>query len=440
MKNLEIETIINSFYVEGGAHGQEHAEEVVALVDEIAQEPEYTGKLSLEALLITKVAAAFHDAGYEGRMEYWSGTQWEHPIESARIMYKYLQEKHPGEITPGQLATIAMLILNHDEAGHRMPAYHRFELELYGMKPGIATSPRFGPGMIATPPRPFPGIGYEMFKELDFAEEIEKYPFQIMLQILREADGRLGSAERTMKFSLSRGVPAVSKDGDRPGVGLHAWQYTSIANVQLAARRAALDAYTQTGRDKAWEIIEAANQFCLRVLAENGLSDAQSNFCPVERADLEKHLWQENGRNQCYLGTWITQAIPITGLSAVLENPFTAPRADYEYSSLIVQIDQIKTEKKESKQVVAMLEELRRRLLANYAFDFLTELPGMARVMSDFSGHEIEYSLVPPIVVFDQEEGKYKVEDVMGGNWIALAKKLGKTHIRVLMKKVTRVS
>lgn len=421
MSQVGLETLqqqILGLYPEGGAHAKDHAQKTYNLTQEIITEPEYLGRLNNRLASLVGAAALVHDLGYSGvNQDYGSGTQWEHPYHSALMARDILQQIEG--LDSNDIATVIFLILNHDNTNFSFPALHRFE----GLKRN-STLEIFG--QTDLPPG---GLTDTSLLTDDFFDRVKGQDFFPMLHILQEADSRLGSAERTYNFSISRKVPVVSAEGE---VGMLMWQGTALANVLLAAKRALLDTYTENGQRKAWEIFQSSRNFVLEKIREEAIKEGKeipADFDPLGQLlrleDIENLIWSKgDGRFDRLVR--ITQVFPSENSHYLI---------GLKTRTKLIGLNELNENSSHGNKNQATLKALREKLIENYAFDILTETNGILRVETDqdleANFPSSEWTIIPP-VVRRLKDGSCVIER-MDFPWINLAKELEMEKIRVLV-------
>lgn len=252
------QVIFNHLRVEA-SHGLDHAQETARLTGIILQEPEYREKLPWYAAIVLNHAGMLHDIGYTSHEPWWSGTQEEHPAASSIRAHAILKDTHFYQQNPELLGLVMWLIYNHDNTNYTFPAYWRLEESyLYRSAPNYSI-PRLLPGAYRSLPDGLVDlIGPENAPHLTdgFLD-----PQIDLLQVLQEADSRLGDAKRTLAFCQKRGIPTFVNEGGLLGVGSLWWQNSASANIILALHRALLDAHTVSGQEKARTIYHDGMQF-----------------------------------------------------------------------------------------------------------------------------------------------------------------------------------
>lgn len=415
---IELKHFIGGLYPDSGAHGKDHALQTSSIALEISNEPEYVDILTDRDRTIILAAALVHDAGYI-REPYWSGTQWEHPYVSTEILLENL-DKIP-DLTDMEKTTIGLLVLNHDNTNYRFPAYPLFERERNGF-----TEP------VGSPPGPPPGILFDAFRLGDHIEDLNYKKFQSLLHVLQEADSRLGSAQRTIDFSKSRNIPIFADDGGIPGIGMPMWQLSGLANVELAAKRVLLDAYTKTGQEFAWNMFIQTRDFMKRLLQETGLVHDKDTLGEIlRRKDIENYVWNSQPEDRERPHTHINQAFSLEGVPYILAEGYER----YSAASRLVNINNISTAGPRNMSDIEKIRELRGIIIKNYAVDVLTELSGALRIFhGSLTRNTREYTLVPPITIslnqttFDND--RIRIEH--GKHWVDLAKELGLSEMRII--------
>ena len=416
--------LIDRLYPETGAHAKDHARETALSSWNISYEPEYANYLTDRHRELIFIAAILHDSGYGENQPYWSGMQWEHPYGSDAVLKRNIE--HLSDLTPEEKIYVRLLVLNHDHTNFRFPGLKRLEIERLGTSsPLFAAPPGPAPGIISGPPE----IPNEFYDQAD-----RNYPFWQMLSILREADSRLGSPERTINFTQSRGIPTLADDGGIPGVGILAWQESGAANVLLAAKRALLDAYTKQGQIYAWNMYQEALEFVKKIFIENKPEMANvNNLVSLRFEDVQKYIWQATYADRDSPRVQIIQAIPLENIPIFLPFEFS----HLSYVSRIVDIDRISIPNygmrlNLPKINVEYLQFIRDWIIRSYTIDILTELSGICRVLSDFIiSHDRftkEATLIPPIL---RQNGSL----AYGEEWLSLAKLVGVPKIRALIIK-----
>lgn len=412
-----------------GTHAREHAKQTILNVIKISREPEYRDLITDNDRKDLVIAAYFHDPGYRGKELYWSGTQWEHPFVSKdfydRALSIFPQLDCGGDRV--RQATIKFLILNHDNTGFSFPAYGLLEGRSILGHPEEYGSPRLSPGTVVGTPEV-----EELLEEMDHRKVFK------MLQILQEADSRLGDAKRTIAFSESRRIPIFSDDGGAPGIGMSMWQGSGLANVMLAANRAIIDAYTKTGQEFAWKMFCETRDF-IRGMMEEELRKNPSKYTffgdnvgeLLRREDVEKYIWGSKNGDRFRESVRIQAVYPLETASLPLGIGFT------KLASRLVGLQQLSFSTCIPEGYMADLALIRESLIKNYAIDILTQLSGSVEVITNgfLPNKRVMYKkfvLAPPVIDKDGELAEFSDNLENAGAWIALAKILNLPKLRVL--------
>jgi len=258
-----------------------------------------------------------------------------------------------------------------------------------------------------------------------------------MLQVVQEADARLGNIQRTFDFSVNRNIPIVS--GDYGDIGMPMWQESALANILLAAKRALIDAYTAEGKEFAWKMFVDAREFCSQYIPQNHIGEI------LNEEDIQKLVWSKKTYNSRFSPSIrITQAFNLIGTQYILSA--MEGNEDLGHNRLVsklVDISSIDKSKIRNDQLSRHISNsfpyknllrIRDGLICNYAFDLLRETSGILRVMVESnlekrnSTPKAEYTLIPPII----DNLSYTILNPNSRVWIDLAKDLKIPQIRVL--------
>jgi len=381
-----------------------HAEEVERLTLEIARSPEHASH-SIDTTVL-RAAALLHDVGYAKADASWSPGKAEHLREGVRIAQEVLRNVPPFGDDLRRLDQVCHLILRHDSTNYSFPILHRG-------------------GRTATPA----GVTDTSYPS-EYSQQ-ERQQIQSSLLILQEADSRTGTgregAQRTLEYSLSRGVPPFAK-----GNPLDAWMWEEsvVGNVRLAAKRAILDAHTLKGKDYAWQgyldADEVVKGFCeeknVAYREELCLGDLQDRSRSVANPTISierVQTWEE-----------LVSTLRWTRLYGdPLQFPYASARIEYQ----LVEIDRLSAlSLYVLTDQIGLHEQLRRSFLSSYALDPL-DLSGIV----DLRRGTHLFRIAPPIVeVYTETEGDIKGEIwalVDGLHRCALARKLGLPHISAVV-------
>lgn len=438
----EFDQSIVSYIQQEASHGSDHAFKTADLTLPIAHEPEYEGMITEEDLICLRHAGLLHDVGYKETRPYWSGTQEEHPLESANIALDVLKDIEFYKQNPSQLGQVLWLIYNHDNTNYTFPAYWLFEQEYLERDPPDIAIPRLLPGTIRKLPQILERrLGNGNDSEVRLIDDKRV----MLLQILQEADSRLGDAARTLEFCKKRGVHTFSNDGGVAGIGPLWWQESAAANIILALNRALLDAHTASGQEIARRIYKEGYSF-VRALYEQELKERDirpeyrtETIAQLRDDDIDnifrrsvKEKWTNIGTDLTYLnytknlvGTFheVSDRNNLRGLSVATR---LIPTQDLTYAP---------------KQLDVPLLEIRESLLKRYAMDIFTQLIGSADV--EIIEHTLEVDetrsqfLCPPVI----RTSSYGITSVLGrppyrifsgGNWVEAAKQIGLPAVRAI--------
>jgi len=423
---IERSKILNIFPPKD-AHGREHANQTADLALKISCLPEYKNRIINRDRDLIEASSLVHDLGYLRREPFWSTVQWEHPYGALNKVDEMFSQFNEVE-----RAMIKLVVLNHDITNHSFPAIMgKAEIDRFGY-PEIFGVPSRTPGILAD----WPGITNDIW------EQIPQEKFYAILQIIQEADGRLGDFQRTFDFSVGRRISIAANDGEMEGVGMPMWQHSALANVILAAKRCLLDAYTEEGKEYAWRMFQEAKEFVTRQIGPDNVGEI------LRKEDVENIIWKED-RN--HFGRRFNENVKIS-------QAFTLQGAFYVLSGLIPEIDLQKLKSRliplqefvnrekggivdrpkldrvtANSQKLKVLKEVRENLIRNYGFDILTETDGVLRVTATADlfnqmSSTGEYTLIPPII-----DKYFTIFNPESKVWIDLAKQLGISKIRVLM-------
>ncbi|NMB56488.1 HD domain-containing protein [Candidatus Beckwithbacteria bacterium] len=433
------------------SHGIPHAQETADLTFAIAQEPEYAKRTNTDDLIVLREAGLLHDLGYTAnKYGYWSGTQEEHPIESAAMALAILKNLEYYKDHPEKLGQVLWLIYNHDNTNYIFPAFWLFEQKyLERTAPGTAI-PRLLPGRIRTLPDYFKNaIGEANTPNVTKIDD----PLLNLLKILQEADSRLGSAERTLAYCDKRGVPRFGNEGGVMGIGDLWWQGSAAANIILALNRALLDAHTRSGQEIAKQIYRQGFTFVEQLYKKEAMANPsilrlESGFLPFaqlkdedielifQRGDRER--WANTATDQTYF-----QLVRNLGnTKEVLQEKFQKHIS--RLTSRLIPLSSINPngsnlDNDYQRQKLLSLQEIRKEIIKAYALDIFTQLPGMAEV-SVFEydlvlgNQNHSYILEPPIIsIHDLRGSNHPPYNLLSGhNWVYQARKAGLEHVRVL--------
>lgn len=461
MANLA-ETLLAKVFLGEGAHGQEHAEMTLNLCNQIWQEPEYRGIVTEEDLMIVTAAAIFHDVGYSQRRIYWSGIQEEHSYESAIIAHESLPSIPWFAEDSRRTLTAALLIANHDNTNYLFPAYEIFEAARKNQYIEPVGRPSLWPETIINF-RWIDGQGKEQIVKANDVLPREK--FIPLLHILQEADSRQADiVQRTMNFSISRKIPITSNDGGIPGIGMPMWQFSGLANVLLALYRGLIDAYSKTGQEAAWRNFEEGRDFIKKILEEDRETqlarltpDGQEYYLGSFPPDFDNVgeilrfsdaflIWDRGSdfsKYGLYDKVYIESAAVLAGTQPLLKERLGKKVASI--ASRLVKVADIDCQdyqvRDKSGIDIETLDELRKVLIARYAWDIFTITSGILTVKTFEPDPELgdrtnSYTLVPPVL--HAREGilqgirhpPYQLLD--GLEWVNCARILGLEEMRVL--------
>jgi len=385
------------------SHGLDHAIHVERMGLEIAKEPEFAD-IPLD-MTVLRAAALLHDAGHAAAEPSWSSDRGEHIVAGARIAREILTAILPFAQDEKRLDQVCYLILNHDQTNYSFP---------------IATRD----GEVADPV----SEERDVIRADNLAEEKK---LQAMLAILNDADSRSSTgstgAEKTLKYSVSRGVPGFAS-----GNPLNAWMWeeSAVGNVRLAAKRALLDACTAASRELAWQGYREAEEYIETFCKNNGVKYT---------AEMCREALRSTPPNPRDTSLEITRLEPWGRLASALQrvnlhgDALLFPYAAATIESRIVEINRLSPL---SRYVLAgqvkLHEQLRGLFLAKYALDPL-DLSGII----EFRWEGKTYRMGPPIVeVYQEEEGELKGEVwalVDGLHRCFFAKRSGLSNIRVVV-------
>jgi len=356
------------------AHGLKHALEVEQLALEIVREPEFAS-ITLDVTVLS-AAALLHDSGHTRATSSWSSDRVEHIEEGVHIAREALASVAPFDTDPDRLRQVCYLILHHDDTNYSFPIKTRCGT------PAVSASLR------------------EQFEWLHVLSEEDK-SIRAMLAILREADAVTATgakgAERTLKYSLARGLPLFAA-----GNPLNAWMWeeSAVGNVRLAAKRALLDAFTARGKDVAWKGYLEAEELIRALAEENGVTYEQevhlSKLCGIARSPGDDDLHMNR------LRSW-EQLVDILRRVELKGDAGIHPYQEATIESKLVEIERLsplayyvlKSQLKAGKQLF-------RKFLTRYGLDPF-DLSGIV----EFTNGGTEYLLAPPIIeVYTEHKGR----------------------------------
>lgn len=442
------ESQIVQFIQTEASHGLEHAKQTAELTGAIAREPEYAGKIIPDERIMLQHAGLLHDVGYRDPKAYWTGTQEEHPFESALAALDVLKNIEFYRDRPERLGQVLWLTYNHDNTDYTFPAFWLFEQQYLARKAPSIAIPRLLPGTTRSLPVLFEkALGKA---NVPGAVAIDDHLIDL-LQILQEADSRLGDAQRTLAFCDKRGVPRFANDGGVIGVGSLWWQGSAAANIILALNRALLDAHTKFGQQIAQKIYEDGFTFVRRLYDEK-LSDPSyirpepgtetiAQLRPEDVTSIfrrtRRERWDNYGTHQVY----IEYVRSLIGVGRDLQDRFG--RHLYTIASRIVPMEQIQYDASqrhnEQSRESFTLKQVRDEVVKKYAMDPFTQLVGSMSIIvyeHDPVLHDevTPYSLIPPVVCVDRLDaiGKPLYQLLIGADWVESARVAGLNETRVI--------
>lgn len=378
-RDVLVEKIGGYFSPQERIHGLEHTKEVERGVIRIAQEPEYA-HLSLE-MDVLRAAALLHDIGYAQKEETWGDDMREHVEVSMRIASEELRRIPHFQDKPEKVMRVLRLILSHDNTNFLFPIKSR------GGRPAITKE------WVAEAEREWAGEG--------FSDQDEN--FGVMLAILKEADGLLATgregARRTMEINLAQGLPLFAR-----GDPLRAWMWgeSVIGSLRLAAKRALLDAQTESGKRIAWEGYLAVEKLIEEECLRNGV--------PYQQEIGLKELESINKRGSAE-DIEIVRVFPWEEMEGILRrislygDPTLFPYANARIESEILSREEIYPLSLYAlKGKIELHQRLREMFLASYALDFL-DLSGIIQFKTSGGVHLVS----PPIVEASEHDGNKKL-------------------------------
>ncbi len=431
------------------SHGLTHATETANLTFHIAQEPEYSGHITTDELKMLRHAGFLHDIGYKDARPYWSGTQEEHPTESALNALNILKDMAFYREKPERLGQVLWLIYNHDNTNYTFPAFWLFEQPFLGRSAPHIAVPRSLPGTTRSLPPIFEKVLGENY--VPNVRTLDNHLIDL-LQVLQEADSRLGDAERTLAFCDTRSVPRFSNEGGVKGIGPLWWQGSAAANIILALNRALLDAHTRSGQTVARKIYGEGFAF-VRELYDEQLENP--SFCKPEsgvqtiaqlRPDDLSLIFNRSRRVRWANGltdtTYIAFAQDLHGTLYELQERF---RKKYSLiATRIVPLEDIQSNDNNRPQAIerdglSALRSVREDIIKSYAFDPFTQIGGSLRV----NVHEHDpvlhdeihpYHLIQPTVLLNHLSniGHPPYTLLFGEEWVKDAREVGLGQVRVI--------
>lgn len=216
-----LESLSHLFEGENGSflYGSGHAQAVEEAVLDILAAPEYNSILDEIDIPLLQCAALLHDIGFAHRTESWSVDCFEHVKVGKRLASEILVRNTLFQAYPERIAQVLYLIEHHDDMTYSFP-----------------TAARDG--------RPLLPNRTQQRSRLDAS-----------LAILQEADSCVHAAydcilEASQEWQ-DRGVPLFAS-GSAP---LETWRWMDsvVGNIRLVAKRAVVDARTQSGGHVAIE-------------------------------------------------------------------------------------------------------------------------------------------------------------------------------------------
>ncbi len=393
--------LLGAFAAEDAYHGIDHAHEVEADCRRIAAAPEIA--LSDSELFVLRAAALLHDVGYADHAPDWSQDRREHIQASLARAAALLPTLPVFRKQPALLQAALYLIAFHDDTNYKFPS-----LAHDGVVMPVALGPFAAP--IAA---------YEA--SLSPTALIR---LRLMLNILREADATAATdtrgAERTFRYSVSRGVPVFA-----PGDPLNAWAWeeSAVGNVRVAARRLLIDAVSHAGQQQARTAYAAAEAFVEDVCTQHGVPYVPESgpADPAVVGSLAEPLAEQEFRIVRYLG-W--EAVEALLHDVRLNGDHTLkPYADAQIRARRLRIADLRPTAYYALQ--GQLEGhrfLQRSLEREYALS-LFDLSGAL----DYYAGDTLYRMGPPLIetYFEPDEGQVVSVIVDGLHRILLAKSLG---------------
>lgn len=439
---------IVSFLQEEASHGLPHAQETVRLTQEILSEPEYRGRLPEHTSAVLSHAALLHDIGYGSYEPWWSGMQEEHPAASCLRAHAILKYTDFYQQHPELLGSVLWLIYNHDNTNYTFPAYWRLEEQYLSRRAPTYSIPRLLPGTY----RSLPGSIADLIGRENAPQVVRFTDLHIdLLQILQEADSRLGDAPRTLAFCQKRGIPTFVNEGGVLGVGPLWWQMSAAVNIILALNRSLLDAYTVSGQEIARKIYHDGMRF-IQELYDQALADpsmckpesGMSMIGALSDCDIDQifsrqrnNRWNNQGVDQASLSLCM-------GLETTLGEIIRESGKPYQYiASRIASLNDLSnTDGKENVMYepdVDVLMRLRGEILRRYGMDIFSQLVGSTHVevfKRDWVlGDEmLRYLIRPPVVNIANigAIGRPPYELLFGTKWLTAVKEVGLEKTRVL--------
>lgn len=408
----EIIDILKQYALGEKTHGFKHAYEVEELVKEIAKEPEFS--LNELDLTVLSAAALLHDVGYSRSKPGWKQGQTEHVIESINIARETLSNVSPFSTDPDRLRLVCFLIRYHDEINHAFP--------IYDSKKKLA----------------YPIITKQVDTEWPFIYISEYKKAEVMLKILKEADARTSTgtdgATKTWEYSISRKIPPISLNKGDPFNAWY-WEESAAGNVRLAAKRAILDAFTETGKKVVWQ----------NYLQAEEVIKQKTKHITTYQPEVHLHQLKNISPSGDYDRFWIRRVYPWHEFERALRSiklqgdECLMPYREAIIENKLVEIDELlPTAFYISRADLRKVERLCEDLLKHYCLS-----PFDMSTMIDISNYKlksrrIDVRTTPPIIeVYTESKGKYMGKQVAalvdGLHRCYLAKLQGFTRVRAIV-------
>lgn len=226
-------------------HGLGHALAVERNVFMLCDQPEV--QVSNVEKLVLRSAALLHDIGYAAYEPNWSNDRREHVAIGLDLVFSQLRNTPIFAEHTDLIDYVVYLIAFHDDTNYQFPsAAHDGRVDTVDL--GVYSDTLAG-----------------------FAADLapqQRERLYWLLHLLREADAMAATnnegARRTFDYSRSRDLPIFG-----PGDPLRAWRWdeSAIGNVRLGAKRAVLDAISESGKTRARHSYQGAEAFVEQICA-----------------------------------------------------------------------------------------------------------------------------------------------------------------------------